>query len=250
MVRSPKPADEKDYSQSKRTGRRSVAAVSLVLMGVALGGCVVADSTYQAAVAESEEVKAALERTQTQTNALEQQAKSIKDQMDKLTTEAASASAELQRLQGSRDAEREEMEEQVHKLEQEVAKLSAQHKALQHQHASVEKENESLKATVARYQKELKDRSQPTSSASQSAGSKPVLPLAASKTQEAQSGPVTAAKGSPTQEGSAPSLDAPKQQEVPAASSPGKEEAPPAEEPTGFLALIKRWLASIWHLIF
>ncbi len=249
MVRSPKPADEKCVTQSTRGGRRSGAVTGLVLMGVVLGGCVVAESKYKAAVAESEEVKAELERTQTQTNALEQQTKSIKDQMDKLTAESAAASAELQRLQGSRDAERESMEEEVRKLEQETAKLTAQQRALRHEHAAVEKENTSLKATVARYQKELKDRGQPAGAPAAKVSPPPAgLGMMAAKSQEAQAGPLTTAKAPSTGEGATAAGPAAKPKE-PAASQPAKE-SPPAEEPTGFLALLKKWLSSIWHLFF
>lgn len=239
-VQSPISADTNACLPFWRDCRHAVATAGLTLAVVVLGGCVVTESKYKAALAESEEIKAELERTQTQTSALELQIKSIKDQTDKLTTEAAASSAELQQLQGSRDAEREDMEEHIKQLEQEVAKLSTHHRSLRQEHAVVNKENESLKATVARYQKELKDRAQAPAVASKPAA-KAGSEMLASKPQEALSGPLASVKPSPAKEGVADAK--------PPAPSADKEPKP-VEEPAGFWAIIKRWLLNLWHLIF
>jgi hypothetical protein len=110
----------------------------------------------------------------------------------------------------------------------------------------VDKENESLKATVARYQKELKDRAQ--ASAGPAVASKPAAKagseMLASKPQEALSGPLASAKPSLAKEGEA----AAKPPAAPA--SPADKEPKPVEEPAGFWAIIKRWLLNLWHLIF
>jgi hypothetical protein len=107
----------------------------------------------------------------------------------------------------------------------------------------VDKENESLKATVARYQKELKDRAQ--ASAGPAVASKPAAKagseMLASKPQEALSGPLASAKPSLAKEGEAAAKPP---------ASPADKEPKPVEEPAGFLAIIKRWLLSLWHLIF
>lgn len=132
--------------------------VGLVLVVLAaMPGCV-SKKEYMAAVAESEAVKADLEKTRAQKAALEQQVKSLKDANAKMSADAEFVAAELQRIKDSREKERASIDARTKELEQKIKDLSAQHRALRQEYEDVKKHNETLKATVARYQKELKER--------------------------------------------------------------------------------------------
>jgi myosin heavy subunit len=232
-------------------------AMSLALVMVAAGGCV-AQSKYQEAVAEADTVKTDLERTKAQTAALEEQVKSTTDQSAKLKADTELASAELKRLQESRDQDRERVEKQLRGLERELNDLTSQHKTLRRQTEALEKENGSLKSTVARYQKELKDHAQaaappspPPSKPGEAAGalSSPSRSLAgkSSDTKEAQQ---TGIKPSLTQPSTTtPGSPASKPQVAKTDSKPVVEPLP-AEEESGLLAMILRWLSKLWHMLF
>ena len=137
--------------------KRQVVIIAILVVAMAGGGCV-GKSKYMQAVAELDETKAELERTQTLKVALEQQVKSLKDQNEKLTAGAELASAEQQRIKETRDKERASVEGQVRDLEQKVRDLAARNRKLQREYEEVVKQNQALRSTVARYKKEFKDR--------------------------------------------------------------------------------------------
>ena len=137
---------------------RNRVVIGVLVAALASGGCMVSKNKYLEAVAESETARTELEKTRAQKNALETQVKGLKDTSAKLTADSEFISAELQRIKDSRDKERSSVEGRVKELEQKVKDMSAQHRALRAEYEDVKKHNESLKATVARYQKELKER--------------------------------------------------------------------------------------------
>lgn len=131
-----------------------------VLVAAALGtsGCMVSKTKYQEAVAESEAAKTDLEKTRAMKTALEQQVKSLKDLNGKLTADAELVSAELQRIRESRDKERESVEGRIRELESRNKELAGQSRAVKQEYEELKRAHESLKVTMARYQKELKER--------------------------------------------------------------------------------------------
>ena len=129
----------------------------VIVAGLFLAGCI-SKEKYRAATGEIEAVKADLDKARTQKSALEQQVKSIKDANTKLTADNEFMSAELQRMKESRDKERSSIDARTKELEQKTKDLAAQHRVLKQEYEDVKKHNETLKATVARYQKELKER--------------------------------------------------------------------------------------------
>jgi DNA uptake protein ComE-like DNA-binding protein len=137
---------------------RSYVPVAIALL--ALGGTFgcVSKSQYTTSLAEAEAAKVDLEKTRSQKTALEQQVKALKDQHSKVTADAEFMSAELQRIRDSRDKERASIEGRIKELEQKIKDLSGQHRAVRQEYEEVKRHNETLKATVARYQKELKER--------------------------------------------------------------------------------------------
>ena len=129
-----------------------------VIGAVSLVGCV-SQKKYEEAMVDVDSAKFELERTRTQKNALEQQVKTLKDLNVKFVNEAQLAHDELERIQHGRDKERGSIEGRTRELEERVKQLSLQNRALRQEYEDAKRHNETLKALVARYQKELKDQS-------------------------------------------------------------------------------------------
>jgi DNA uptake protein ComE-like DNA-binding protein len=157
----------------------------MLAAGLLTSGCVVKETKYRTAVEEAESAKSELEKTRAQKSALEQQVKSLRDANSKMVADQEFVSAELQRIKESREKERSSIDGRTRELEQKVKDLSGQHRVLRQEYEDVKKHNETLKATVARYQKELKERER-------------------SLTMPSPSGPRTAPGSSSLQEGKGP----------------------------------------------
>ena len=130
----------------------------VVIGAVSLVGCV-SQKKYEEAMVDVDSAKFELERTRAQKNALEQQVKTLKDLNVKFVNEAQVSHDELERIQHGRDKERGTVEGRTKELEDRVKQLSFQNRALRQEYEDVKRHNETLKALVARYQKELKDQS-------------------------------------------------------------------------------------------
>ena len=136
---------------------KTYAMLTVMAFALSAAGCVSKDK-YVAATAEVESIKADLEKARAQKNALDQQVKSLKDANAKLTADSEFMSAELQRIKDSRDKERSNIDTRTKDLEQKLKEMTAHQRMLKQEYEDVKKHNETLKATVARYQKELKER--------------------------------------------------------------------------------------------
>jgi len=132
--------------------------VVLIAAAVGAGGCMVPKTKYMEAVAESEAAKTDLEKTRAMKSALEQQVKSLKDLNGKLTADAELVQAELQRIRESREREREGIEGRIGELESRNKELVGQYRSVRQEYEELKRAHESLKVTMARYQKELKER--------------------------------------------------------------------------------------------
>ncbi len=134
--------------------------VAVVMMAsMSLGGCLVSNSKYQDALAETESAKTDLATTRAQKTALEQQVKTLKELNVKFGNEAQAARDELDRIQHGRDTERGSIEVRTKELEDRVKQLASQNRAVRAEYEDAKRHNETLKSLVARYQKELKERS-------------------------------------------------------------------------------------------
>jgi DNA uptake protein ComE-like DNA-binding protein len=154
---------------------RSGAVIGvLILSAMAAGGCV-GSGKYEQAVAEAEEAKNKAEKVQLQKSTLEQEVKSLRDQKNKLAADLELASSERQRLEDSLGKERGGTNTRVRDLEQRSRDLAARSRAFQQELDSIKKQNESLKNTVARYQKALKE---PPASVPMAAPVPPAIPAA------------------------------------------------------------------------
>jgi len=161
---------------------------AMVLVGAVLATGCVSNKKYQDALAEADNVKMELEKTRQQKGAMEQQVRTLKELNVKFGNEAQAARDELQRIEHGRDAERGTIEGRTKELEEKVKALSAQNKNVRQEYQDVKRHNDTLKSLVARYQKELKDRSHAGASAQTAtltptqapAGTATVSPAAAS----------------------------------------------------------------------
>jgi DNA uptake protein ComE-like DNA-binding protein len=133
-----------------------------MVVALALPGCMVPKSKYEMAMAEAESARTELERIRSQKTALDQQVKSLKDLNGKLSGDAELVSAELQRVKESREKERTGVEGRVKELEQKVKDVVGQNRSIRQEYEDLKHHNEALKSTVARYQKELKERPKAT----------------------------------------------------------------------------------------
>lgn len=132
---------------------------AILLVGAVLTTGCVSNKKYQDALAEADNVKMELEKTRQQKSAMEQQVRTLKELNVKFGNEAQAVRDELQRIEHGRDAERGTIEGRTKELEDKVKALSAQNKNVRQEYQDVKRHNDSLKSLVARYQKELKDRS-------------------------------------------------------------------------------------------
>ncbi len=139
--------------------RRALQSIVVVLGVMSLMGCLVGKSKYQDAVAEAEAAKTELATTRAQKSALEQQVKTLKELNVKFGNEAQAASDELERIQHGRDKERGAIETRTKELEDRVKQLTTQNRSVRAEYEDAKRHNETLKSLVARYQKELKERS-------------------------------------------------------------------------------------------
>ncbi len=99
---------------------------------------------------------------------MEQQVKTLKDLNAKFGSESQIARDELQRIQHGRDKERDTIDVRTKELEDKVKQLSAQNRSVKQEYEEARRHNEQLKSLVARYQKEMKERSRSLSSGMES----------------------------------------------------------------------------------
>ena len=190
-----------------------MAGLALV-SAIAVSGCV-SEKKYHEALADADSTRGELERARSQKNALEQQVKTLKDLNAKFGSESQIARDELQRIQHGRDKERDTIEVRTKELEDKVKQLTAQNRNVKQEYEEARRHNEQLKSLVARYQKEMKERSRSLSPTMESSGG-----LA----------PFSGAGASATKPSPAPSpFDAPAPAAAPAASLLNINKAPSAD---------------------
>ena len=183
-----------------------------LISAIAVSGCV-SDKKYHEALADADATRSDLERTRAQKNALEQQVKTLKDLNAKFGSESQIARDELQRIQHGRDKERDTIDVRTKELEDKVKQLTAQNRNMKQEYEEARRHNEQLKSLVARYQKEMKERSR---SLSPNMGSSSLTP------------PSSGSDSPLTKSAPSPSFGVPSES-VPAASVLNINKAPSAE---------------------
>jgi DNA uptake protein ComE-like DNA-binding protein/outer membrane murein-binding lipoprotein Lpp len=133
--------------------------IAVMIAGAMLTAGCVSTKKYEEALSDAENAKMELEKTRQQKTAMEQQVRTLKELNLKFGNEAQAARDELQRIEHGRDKERGTIEARTKELEDKVKALAAQNRNVRQEFEDVKRHNETLKSLVARYQKELKDRS-------------------------------------------------------------------------------------------
>ncbi|MCX5725400.1 MAG: hypothetical protein NTX84_12970 [Nitrospirae bacterium] len=155
---------------------------AVVMIGaVSMVGCV-SQKKYETAVVDLDSARSELDRTRTQKNALEQQVKTLKELNVKFGNDAQAAQDELERIQHGRDKERGSAEGRIKELEDRMKQLALQNRAVHQESEDLKRHNQTLKALVARYQKELKDQSRPVTGTGTGTGSGALVPSAPAPT--------------------------------------------------------------------
>ena len=151
-----------------------------ILAGVVMTTGCVSNSKYQEALTEADTVREELDKARQQKSAMEQQIRTLKELNVKLNNDAQAARDELQRIEHGRDKERGSVEGRTKDLEEKLKALSAQNRSVRQEYQDVKRHNDTLKSLVARYQKELKDRSPAVPATLVPAGSTPAPSVASS----------------------------------------------------------------------
>lgn len=229
------------------------------VLAVMAAGCV-STETYQAAVKQSEEVKADLDREQTQTKALEQHVKTLQEQTGKLTAESREATAEVQRLQDS-GKERSGIDGRINELDLKLKEMTSQNRTLLAQADHLKKRNKQLEAQVVHAQNQLKEQRSglaggPSSTFKPSgSGASQGKPLGTAPPKGSEFGSTTGPKASPDAESSPPQVagSTPGQsmsQDAKSGPQGGKPETAPTSEELSLMERLKRWLSTVWHWFF
>ena len=131
-------------------------AIALMLT-VNLSGCMVSKASYEAAVSDMESAKVELEKGRMHQEALEEQIANLKGLNEKISTDLEMMTTEVQRIKEGRSHERTLLETRERELDEEKAQLGTKLRVISAQYQKVKAQNKTLKKTVLRYKKELKD---------------------------------------------------------------------------------------------
>ncbi len=172
--------------------------VAMILMlTVGLSGCVVSKTQYEGALSDMESAKVELEKSQMHQEALEEQIRNLKGLNEKISTDLEMMTTEVQRVKEGRKNEHTLLETRERELDEESAKLSTKLRVIGAQYQKVKAQNTTLKKTVLRYKKELKDSHEsPQSSMGLTGGRSSTSTTTSAKSN--RSSPVTSKAGMPS----------------------------------------------------
>jgi len=128
----------------------------LLVLVMVVPGCMVSKNKYEAAIADMESAKTDLEKNRMHRQALEKELKNLKNANEKIVTDLEMMTAEVQRIKEGRENEQALLKARKQELGQERHRVIAKVKHLKREYEKVRVQNQALKKTVGRYQKELK----------------------------------------------------------------------------------------------
>jgi len=144
------------FSRDEEVDMTRWVAMALMLI-VGLSGCMVSKTKYEGAVSDMESAKAELEKGRMHQEALEEQIRNLKGLNEKISTDLEMMTTEVQRIKEGRKNERTLLETRERELDQEKAQLISKLRVISAQYQKIKAQNNTLKKTVLRYKKELKD---------------------------------------------------------------------------------------------
>ena len=122
-----------------------------------LGGCVVAKGKYETAVAEMEAAKTELEKSRMRHASLKKENEQLRTDHEKAAFDLEMLSAEIQQIKKGRKGERDLLATREAELQRDRAAMVSKLQEIQHVHQKLKSRNRALRATVRRYEKELKE---------------------------------------------------------------------------------------------
>lgn len=129
----------------------------LCSVGLFLGGCVVAKSKHDEAVADMEAAKMELEQSLMWHETLRQENNKLRADHEKAALDLEMLSAEIQRLRESHENERDLLAIREAEAQRDREARARKLGEIQRVHQRVKSQNRALRDTVRRYQKELKE---------------------------------------------------------------------------------------------
>ena len=125
--------------------------------GLFLGGCMVAKSKYETAVAEMEAAKTELKKSRTWYASLEQENDKLRDEHQQAALDLEMLSAEIHQIKEGQQSERDLLATREAELQRDREAMTSKLQAIQRVHQQLKSQNRALRDTVRRYQKELKE---------------------------------------------------------------------------------------------
>lgn len=144
------------FSRDEEVDMTRWVAMALMLI-VGLSGCMVSKTKYEGAVSDMESAKAELEKGRMHQEALEEQIRNLKGLNEKISTDLEMMTTEVQRIKEGRKNEHTLLETRERELDEEKAQLITKLRVISAQYQKIKAQNNTLKKTVLRYKKELKD---------------------------------------------------------------------------------------------
>jgi DNA uptake protein ComE-like DNA-binding protein len=144
------------FSRDQEVDMMRWVAMALALL-VGLSGCMVSKTKYEGAVSDMESAKAELEKGRMHQEALEEQIRNLKGLNEKISTDLEMMTSEVQRIKEGRKNEHTLLETRERELDEEKAQLITKLRVISAQYQKIKAQNNTLKKTVLRYKKELKD---------------------------------------------------------------------------------------------
>jgi DNA uptake protein ComE-like DNA-binding protein len=188
------------FSRDEEVDMTRWVAMALMLI-VGLSGCIVSKTKYEGAVSDMESAKAELEKGRMHQEALEEQIRNLKGLNEKISTDLEMMTTEVQRIKEGRKNEHTLLETRERELDEEKAQLITKLRVISAQYQKIKAQNNTLKKTVLRYKKELKDSHgspQSTMGGATGGGMSSTSTTKASASKPNLSSPVTSTAGMPS----------------------------------------------------
>jgi peptidoglycan hydrolase CwlO-like protein len=224
---------------------RALTAGLLCVAILTTGACVTR-STYDSAVADLEAVKAELDSTRAQSQALTEHVNELQQRKIDLARQMGAVSSELQRATQQMKAEHAALQARLTKLNRIISQLIAQQSRLRYALQRVHEEQPALESIVEKYKFQLSEADGPKAPLSP--------PPSEGANQQADTALAPPAQvATQTDPALKPTVTTPAASADPTATSPNpspvnKQPSEPIEE--DWLSMLKGWAISLWRSIF
>jgi len=152
------PKTTNENAGRDRLCRYGMRGASLLCSAVLfLGGCMVAKSKYEMAVAEMEAAKTELEKSRMWYASLKQENDKLRDDHQQAVLGLEMLSAEIHQIKDGQQSERDLLSTREAELQRDREAMTSKLRAVQLVHQQLKSRNRALRDTVRRYQKELKE---------------------------------------------------------------------------------------------